>query len=406
VPYSFLSGLECSRTGTSYDADRVQGVSEVGAPLLARYDLEQVGSSVTRAEIASRPPSLWRYHEVLPVRDPAHVTTLGEGMTPLLPLPAYGAAIGVPGLLMKDEGLIPTGTFKARGAAVGVSRARELGVRAVAMPTNGNAGAAWSVYAARAGLGSLVVMPVDAPEITRRECVAAGAELYLVDGLINHAGALVKAAVDDRDGYQEVSTLKEPYRIEGKKTMGYEIAEQLGWQVPDVILYPAGGGVGLIGIHKAMLEMRELGWIGERLPRLVAVQAVGCPPIVDAFDAGLDESTLQEGTQTLAFGINVPKALGDFLVLRGVRETEGTAIAVSDEAILAELRVLAAAEGTWICPEGAACMAATRQLRESGWIAEHERVVVLNTGTGLKYPETVGVDVPVLPRDGQVPGSA
>ena len=406
MPYSFLSGLECSRTGTSYDADRVQGVSEVGAPLLARYDLEQVGSSVTRAEIASRPPSLWRYHEVLPVRDPAHVTTLGEGMTPLLPLPAYGAAIGVPGLLMKDEGLIPTGTFKARGAAVGVSRARELGVRAVAMPTNGNAGAAWSVYAARAGLGSLVVMPVDAPEITRRECVAAGAELYLVDGLINHAGALVKAAVDDRDGYQEVSTLKEPYRIEGKKTMGYEIAEQLGWQVPDVILYPAGGGVGLIGIHKAMLEMRELGWIGEQLPRLVAVQAVGCPPIVDAFDAGLDESTLQEGTQTLAFGINVPKALGDFLVLRGVRETEGTAIAVSDEAILAELRVLAAAEGSWICPEGAACMAATRQLRESGWIAEHERVVVLNTGTGLKYPETVGVDVPVLPRDGQVPGSA
>jgi threonine synthase len=406
VPYSFLSGLECSRTGTSYDADQVQGVSEVGAPLLARYDLEQVGSSVTRAEIASRPPSLWRYHEVLPVRDPAHVTTLGEGMTPLLPLPAYGAAIGVPGLLMKDEGLIPTGTFKARGAAVGVSRARELGVRAVAMPTNGNAGAAWSVYAARAGLGSLVVMPVDAPEITRRECVAAGAELYLVDGLINHAGALVKAAVDDRDGYQEVSTLKEPYRIEGKKTMGYEIAEQLGWQVPDVILYPAGGGVGLIGIHKAMLEMRELGWIGEQLPRLVAVQAVGCPPIVDAFDAGLDESTLQEGTQTLAFGINVPKALGDFLVLRGVRETEGTAIAVSDEAILAELRVLAAAEGSWICPEGAACMAATRQLRESGWIAEHERVVVLNTGTGLKYPETVGVDVPVLPRDGQVPGSA
>ena len=406
MPYSFLSGLECSRTGTSYDADQVQGVSEVGAPLLARYDLEQVGSSVTRAEIASRPPSLWRYHEVLPVRDPAHVTTLGEGMTPLLPLPAYGAAIGVPGLLMKDEGLIPTGTFKARGAAVGVSRARELGVRAVAMPTNGNAGAAWSVYAARAGLGSLVVMPVDAPEITRRECVAAGAELYLVDGLINHAGALVKAAVDDRDGYQEVSTLKEPYRIEGKKTMGYEIAEQLGWQVPDVILYPAGGGVGLIGIHKAMLEMRELGWIGEQLPRLVAVQAVGCPPIVDAFDAGLDESTLQEGTQTLAFGINVPKSLGDFLVLRGVRETEGTAIAVSDEAILAELRVLAAAEGSWICPEGAACMAATRQLRESGWIAEHERVVVLNTGTGLKYPETVGVDVPVLPRDGQVPGSA
>jgi threonine synthase len=271
------------------------------------------------------------------------------------------------------------------------------------MPTNGNAGAAWSVYAARAGLGSLIVMPVDAPEITRRECVVAGAELYLVDGLINHAGALVKAAVEERSGYQEVSTLKEPYRIEGKKTMGYEIVEQLGWQVPDVILYPAGGGVGLIGIHKAMQEMRELGWIGDRLPRLVAVQATGCPPIVDAYDAGLDESMLVEGTHTLAFGINVPKALGDFLVLRGVRESGGTAIAVSDDAILAELRGLAAAEGAWICPEGAACLAAVRELREGGWIAEQDRVVVLNTGSGLKYPETVSVDVPVLPRDGTVP---
>jgi len=406
VTYSHLSHLECSRTADRYDADEVQGVSKVGAPLLARYDLDAVRASVTPADVARRPPDLWRYHEVLPVRDPQHVTTLGEGMTPLLPLPSYGASIGVPGLLMKDEGLIPTGTFKARGAAVGVSRARELGVRAVAMPTNGNAGASWSVYAARAGLGSLVVMPVDAPEITRRECVAAGAELYLVDGLINHAGALVRAAVEERAGYQEVATLKEPYRIEGKKTMGYEIAEQLGWQVPDVILYPAGGGVGLIGIHKAMQEMRELGWIGDRLPRLVAVQSTGCPPIVDAFAAGLDESTLVEGTHTLAFGINVPKALGDFLVLRGVRETGGTAIAVSDEAILAEVASLAAAEGTWICPEGAACLAATRELRASGWIGEQERVVVLNTGAGSKYPETVGVDVPVLPRDGRVPTSA
>ena len=403
MSYSYLSHLECSRTRATYDADQVQGVSDVGAPLLARYDLERVRAGVSRAEIATRGPDLWRYHEVLPVRDPVHVTTLGEGMTPLLPLSTYGASIGVPRLLMKDEGLIPTGTFKARGAAVGVSRARELGVKAVAMPTNGNAGAAWSAYAARAGLGSLVVMPVDAPEITRRECVAAGAELYLVDGLINHAGALVKAAVEERSGYQEVSTLKEPYRIEGKKTMGYEIAEQLGWQVPDVILYPAGGGVGLIGIHKAMLELRELGWIGDRLPRLVAVQAEGCPPIVEAFRAGLDESTLVPGTHTLAFGINVPKALGDFLVLRGVRESDGTAIAVSDDAILAELGSLAAAEGTWICPEGAACLAATRELRESGWIAEDERVVVLNTGAGLKYPETVGVDVPVLPPDGHVP---
>ena len=404
--FSALSHLECSRTGARYDADRVQGVSDVGAPLLARYDLDAVRAGVSPDDIAGRPHDLWRYHEVLPVRDPAHLTSLGEGMTPLLPLPSYGSRIDVPGLLMKDEGMVPTGSFKARGAAVGVSRARELGVGAIAMPTNGNAGAAWSVYAARAGMGSLIVMPVDAPEITRRECVVSGAELYLVDGLINHAGALVKDAVRQRSGYQEVSTLKEPYRIEGKKTMGYEIAEQLGWRVPDVILYPAGGGVGLIGIHKAMLEMRELGWIGEKLPRLVAVQSTGCKPIVDAFDAGLDESTLVEGTHTLAFGINVPKALGDFLVLRAVRESGGTAVAVTDEEILAEVTTLATDEGAWVCPEGAACFVAARQLRASGWIGRDEQVVVLNTGTGLKYPDTVTVDVPTLPRDGAVPAPA
>ena len=406
MPFSSLSHLECSRTGERHEADRVQGLSRESAPLLARYDLDEVRAGVTPAEIATRPPDLWRYHEVLPVRDRANVTTLGEGMTPLLPLPSYGASVGVPGLLMKDEGLVPTGSFKARGAAVGVSRARELGVRAVAMPTNGNAGAAWSVYAARAGMGSLVVMPVDAPEITRRECVAAGAELYLVDGLINHAGALVRRAVEERPGYQEVATLKEPYRIEGKKTMGYEIAEHLGWQVPDVVVYPAGGGVGLIGIHKAMLEMRELGWISDRVPRLVAVQAEGCRPIVDAFEAGLEESTPPEDSHTLAFGINVPKALGDFLVLQAVRESGGTAVAVDDAAILAELAALAASEGTWICPEGAACLAAVRRLREAGWVQEQERVVVLNTGSGLKYPFTVTADVPVLPRDGRVPPRA
>jgi threonine synthase len=403
VTYSFLSHLECSRTGERYDADEVQGVSSVGAPLLVRYDLDAARDAVQRDELMGRPHDLWRYHEVLPVRDPRHVTTLGEGMTPLLPMTTYGTGVGIPRLLMKDEGLVPTGSFKARGAAVGVSRARELGVKAVAMPTNGNAGAAWSVYAARAGMGSLIVMPQDAPEITRRECVAAGAELYLVDGLINHAGALVKAAVEERSGYQEVSTLKEPYRIEGKKTMGYEIAEQLGWQVPDVILYPAGGGIGLIGIHKAMLEMQQLGWIGDKLPRLVAVQAEGCRPIVDAFEQGKDESELKDGTHTLAFGINVPKALGDFLVLQAVRESGGTAVAVTDEDILAELAALAAAEGSWVCPEGAACFAAAKRLRAEGWIGEDEQVVVLNTGSGLKYPETVGVDVPVLARDGKVP---
>ena len=402
---SALSHLVCSRTGERFDADVVQGVSAVGMPLLARYDLERVAATVTRDEIASRPPTLWRYREVLPVRDSANVVSMGEGMTPLLPLPNYGAAIGVPNLLMKDEGLIPTGTFKARGAAVGVSRAAELGVKGVAMPTNGNAGAAWAAYAARAGMNSLIAMPVDAPSITRAECLAAGAELYLVDGLIGDAGKLVNAAVADRDGYQEVSTLKEPYRLEGKKTMGYEIAEQLGWQMPDVILYPAGGGVGLIGIYKAILEMRELGWIEGELPRLVAVQAEGCAPIVQAFESGALTSTAFPDARTVAFGITVPKALGDFLVLEAVRATEGTAIAVSDAELLEEQQQLARREGTFICPEGAACMAAAKQLRASGWLRPEDRTVVLNTGMGLKYPETVRVDVPTLGIDSRIPAA-
>ncbi len=403
MAYSYLSHLECSRTAATCEADSVQGLSADGAPLLARYDLAGVAAAVTPAQIASRPPTLWRYHEVLPVRDEANVVTMGEGMTPLIPLSTYGAKIGVPGLLMKDEGIIPTGTFKARGAAVGVSRAAELGVRGIAMPTNGNAGSAWAAYATRAGLASLIAMPLDAPPITRAECVVAGAELYLVDGLIGDAGRLIGQAVAARGGYQDVSTLKEPYRIEGKKTMGYEIAEQLGWRVPDVICYPAGGGVGLIGIYKALLEMRALGWIPDQLPRLVAVQAEGCDPIVRAFKSGAKTSEPVEAAGTVAFGITVPKALGDFLVLDAVRATGGTAVSVSDAALLAEQRALAAQEGTFICPEGAACLAAVRQLRESGWLAERDRVLVLNTGAGIKYPETVPVDVPTLSRDGQIP---
>lgn len=404
--FSTLSHLECSRDGSPHDADVVQGTSPLGVPLLARYDLERAAATVTPADIAARPPDLWRYHEVLPVRDPARVVTLGEGMTPLLDLPRHGARLGVPRLRMKDEGLVPTGSFKARGAAVGVSRAAELGVTGIAMPTNGNAGAAWAAYAARAGMRALVAMPVDAPVITRRECVVAGAELYLVDGLIGDAGALVKAAVATREGYQDTSTLREPYRIEGKKTMGYEIVEQLGWRAPDVILYPTGGGVGIIAIHKALLEMRELGWLTGELPRLVAVQATGCAPIVEAFHAGLTESTPPAHAHTVAFGITVPKALGDFLVLDAVRSTGGTAVAVTDEALLAAQAALARDEGTWVCPEGAACFAAVGQLRESGWLSGDEEVVVLNTGTGLIYPDTVPVDVPVLARDGVIPARA
>jgi threonine synthase len=404
--FSALSHLECSRDGSRHDADVVQGVSPRGAPLLARYDLERAAAAVTRAAVAARPPDLWRYHEVLPVRDAARVVTLGEGMTPLLDLPRHGARLGVRRLLMKDEGLVPTGSFKARGAAVGVSRAAELGVTGIAMPTNGNAGAAWAAYAARAGVRALVAMPVDAPVITRRECVVAGAELYLVDGLIGDAGALVRTAVEAREGYQDVSTLREPYRLEGKKTMAYEIVEQLGWRAPDVILYPTGGGVGIIAIHKALLELRELGWLTGDLPRLVAVQAAGCAPIVAAFDAGLAESSPPTDARTVAFGITVPKALGDFLVLDAVRSTGGTAIAVTDDELLAAQAALARDEGTWICPEGAACFAAVGQLRESGRLSATDEVVVLNTGTGLIYPDTVAVDVPILARDGAIPDAA
>lgn len=403
MSFSFLSHLECSRTGERYEADQVAGTSSAGAPLLARYDLERVRVSVTPQDIASRAPDLWRYHEVLPVRSPERIVSLGEGMTPLLSMSSFGKQAGVPQLLMKDEGLVPTGSFKARGAAVGVSRAAELGVQGVAMPTNGNAGAAWALYAARAGMKSLIAMPTDAPPITMKECQAGGAELYRVDGLIGDAGKLVAAAVAERGGYQDVSTLKEPYRLEGKKTMGYEIVEQLGWRTPDVILYPTGGGVGIIGIYKALREMQVLGWISGDLPRLVAVQAAGCAPIVEAFASGVKESQPFPDARTVAFGITVPKALGDFLVLEAVYATEGTAVAVTDDELLAAQRRVAALEGAFICPEGAACFAAVDQLRESGWLSGGEEVVVLNTGAGIKYPETINVDAPRLAKTDAIP---
>ncbi len=381
MTFSALSHLECPRCGATHDADQIIGLCPCGSPLLARYDVP----SVKKADLVGRSPDLWRYHELLPVRSPENVVTLGEGMTPLLPLPRYGADLGVDRLLMKDEGLIPTGTFKARGAAVGVSRAYEVGVRKIAMPTNGNAGSAWAAYAARAGMEALIAMPIAAPEICRREVTAVGARLQLIDGLIGDAAAYIR----EQSGYFDASTLKEPYRIEGKKTMGLEIAEQLGWKVPDVIVYPTGGGVGIIGIWKALNELRDLGWIDGPLPRLVAVQSTGCAPIVRAWEKGLPESEPWVDAKTVAFGITVPKALGDFLVLQAIAETNGCAIAVDDENILTEQHQVARMEGTFICPEGAANFAAIRALRESGWIRAGEQVVALNTGAGLKYPETV-----------------
>jgi threonine synthase len=406
--YSALSHLECSRCATRYESGELQGTCSCGAPLLARYDLSAVAEQLSPAEVASREPSLWRYHELLPVSGPEFVVSFGEGMTPLLPLPRLGRALGLPRLLMKDEGPLPTASFKARGAAVGVSRAAELGAAGVAMPTNGNAGAAWAAFCARAGLPFLVAMPADAPQITRSECVVAGAETYVVDGLINDAGRMVAPAVAQRPGWQDVSTLKEPYRLEGKKTIGLEIVEQLGWRVPDVIVCPVGGGVGLIGIWKVLAELAELGWIGPWAgsggPRLVAVQAAGCAPVVTAFEAGEDVTWPQ--AHTCAFGLTVPAPLGGFLVLRAVRETGGCAIAVSDEDLLAAQAQAARTEGTWICPEGAACLAAVAQLRDSGWLAATDEVVVLNTGAGLKYPETAPTDLPVLPLDAEIPASA
>ncbi len=387
--FSALTQLECPKCGLRHDPDQVIGLCSCGSPLLVRYDLDEVRAGLTKADVAARPPDLWRYHELLPVRDPANIVTLGEGMTPLLRLPAYGAELGVENLLMKDEGLIPTGTFKARGAAVGVSRAKEVGVRKIAMPTNGNAGSAWAAYGVRAGMEALIAMPEAAPEICRREVSVVGAELQLIDGLISDAGVWIREQLAVREGYQDVSTLKEPYRIEGKKTMGLEIAEQLGWKLPDVILYPTGGGVGLIGIWKALNELLELGWVEGPLPRLVAVQATGCAPIVQAWEQGKPESEPWPDAKTVAFGITVPKALGDFLVLQAIRETGGCAVAVDDEEILAALRRCAELEGSFVCPEGAANFAAVARLRAQGWIKPGETVVALNTGTGLKYPETV-----------------
>jgi threonine synthase len=401
MPFSYVSHLYCPKCQKTYGTNKKHQLCECGSPLLVAYNLDALRADLRPEMIASREPNLWRYHELLPVENPEHIVSLGEGMTPLVPMPRLGKDMDIEQLYMKDEGVIPTGTFKARGAAVGISKAKELGVKKLAMPTNGNAGAAWSLYAARAGIQVTVVMPVDAPTITRNECAIAGADLYLVNGLISDAGAIVSKAIQERKLY-DASTLKEPYRIEGKKTMGLEIAEQFSWQLPDVILYPTGGGVGLIGIYKALKELQDLGWVQGKLPRLVAVQAQNCAPIVKAWNEKKQVSEFWPNSSTVAFGINVPKALGDFLVLDALYKTDGCAIAVEDDAIINEQRNVASLEGAFICPEGAAAFLAARRLRERGWIRKGERVVVLNTGIGLKYTHTVS-DVPILQPGDHLP---
>jgi threonine synthase len=397
----YVSHLACPKCENAYESEKIIQVCECGSPLLVRYDLEKIATVLKKEDLIGRAPDLWRYRELLPVKHPDNIVNLGEGMTPLLKLNRLGAETGLENLYLKDEGIIPTGTFKARGAAVGVSRAKELGVKTLAMPTNGNAGAAWAVYGAAAGIKSVIVMPQDAPPIPRGECAISGADLYLVDGLISDAGKIVAKAVE-KYGWFDASTLKEPYRIEGKKTMGLEIAEQFNWKLPDVIIYPTGGGVGIIGIYKALQELLEMGWIDHKMPRLVAVQSTGCAPIVKAWEEGKTSSEFWQNARTLAFGITVPKALGDFLVLEAIYKTNGCAVAVSDDQILQAENLLASREGTFVCPEGAATLSAALKLLENGWIDPSETVVLLNTGSGLKYPETVQVETKTLASNDQI----
>jgi len=378
--------LACSECGKKYDAAVEQHLCSCGQPLLARYDLKRAAATLNLGALANRPGTLWRYEEVLP---DGELVSLGEGMTALLAAPRLGGAIRVPRLYVKDEGLNPTGSFKARGMTAAVTRAKHLGAKALAAPTAGNAGGALAAYAAAAGLPAVIAMPADTPAANVMECNAFGAKVVMIDGLISDCGKYV-AENKDREGWYDVSTLKEPYRVEGKKTMGYELWEQFGGELPEVILYPTGGGVGLIGMCKAFDEMQEMGWIGTERPRMVAVQAEGCAPIVRAWVAKKDSAEFFANAATMASGLRVPGPLGDRMILRMLRQTGGTALTVSDEEMLADGKQLASLEGIFAAPEGAATVSAARKLAASGWIRSEDRVVLFNTGTGYKYAEAWG----------------
>jgi threonine synthase len=382
---TFVTHLECSATGARYDPYQLYNLSDAGKPLLVRYDLDAVRRELTQEKLAARPVDMWRWRELLPVRDRVHIVSLGEAATPLVRLPAAQGRLGLGDLIVKDEGRLPTGSFKARGIAVAVSMAKALGVGKIVMPTNGNAGAALAAYAARAGIETLVFCPGDTPEINLRETAAHGARVERIGGLIDDCGALAADAAR-RDGWFDMSTLKEPYRIEGKKTMGLELAEQLGWQLPDVIFYPTGGGTGLIGMWKAFAELEAIGLIGPERPRMVAVQAEGCAPIVEAWRNGEKHARRWEDADTIAMGIRVPRAIGDFLILDAVRKSAGFAIAVSDAQILVARDRTAKEDGLLLCPEGAATLAACARARAEGLVGPGDRVVLFNCASGLKYP--------------------
>ncbi len=381
---SYLSHLECSLTGQRYDADQVIRLSDAGQPLLARYDLAKAAAELDRDALLRRPCDMWRFQELLPVRDPQYITTFGEGGKPVLKLDQLGRQLGLNQLYLKDEGQNPTGSFKALGLAAAVSRARELGVTEFVIPTAGNAGGALAAYAARAGLRAHVYMPQDAPLININEVQMTGADLRLVNGLINDAGR--EAAADAIvGGWFDVSTLKEPYRVEGKKIMGYELAAAFNWELPDVIIYPTGGGTGLIGMWKAFAEMEELGWIGSHRPRMVAAQADGCAPVVKAFHEGKETTEPWENAATLAGGLRVPVTIGGRLMLQALRESEGTGVAVSDGRIFEAQQLLARSEGIFVSFEAAATIAALQELAAQQWFHPDERILVFNTGSGLKY---------------------
>lgn len=382
---SFVTHLECSVTGEHLDPGAVHGLSPAGKPVLVRYDLEAAGRSVDRFEVEARPADMWRWRELLPLADPTHAVTLGEEATPLIPLSKRGTDLGAGGVVVKDEGRLPTGSFKARGVAVAVSRARELGLKRLAMPTNGNAGAALAAYGSRAGMETFIFCPADTPEINVREMAAQGANVWRVDGLIDDCARLVTEGASEM-GWFDLATLKEPYRVEGKKTMGFELAAQMDWVLPDVIFYPTGGGTGLIGMWKAFAELSALGWLEGTLPRMVAVQADGCAPIVEAFESGWDHARRWNDAHTIASGIRVPAAIGDFLMLEAIRDSEGFATAVTDEAILSSRAEIAERDGLLLCPEGAATVAAYEQALATGRVSVDERVVLFNCGNGLKYP--------------------
>ncbi|MFZ1207445.1 MAG: threonine synthase [Pseudolabrys sp.] len=382
---SFVTHLECAMTGERHEADQVHNLSRAGKPLLVRYDLEGVRKALSRETLAKRPPDLWRYRELLPVRRTENIVSLGETMTPIVPMPRLSAKLGGGEILVKDEGRLPTGSFKARGLVMAVSMAKALGIKHMAMPTNGNAGAALAAYASRAGIKTTIFCPEDTSEVNVSEIALQGATVYRVNGLIDDCGKIVgegKAKV----GWFDTSTLKEPYRIEGKKTMGLELVEQLGWQVPDAIFYPTGGGTGLIGMWKAFAELEAIGFIGKERPRMVAVQATGCAPMVKAFEAGEEHAPRWENAHTIASGIRVPQAIGDFMILRAVRESGGFATAVPDTAISAALDEMAREEGFLLCPEGAATYAAYKQSLVDGRVKRSDRVMLFNCASGLKYP--------------------